>query len=96
MRLFANCFLKTESMEKIKNIQQLQLQKELLQLQQMIAELRMKKDLHSIKRKMNVTGLVLPSIKQLVKAGVNTKVGKQLLLTTATEVAKRLFRKKIR
>jgi hypothetical protein len=83
-------------MERIKSIEQLKLQKELLQLQQMITELRMKQDIHLIKRKMNVRGLVLPSIKQLLKTGVKTGVGKQLLFSTAKGIAKRLFRKKSR
>jgi hypothetical protein len=83
-------------MERIKSIEQLRMQRELLQLQQMITELRMKQDLHLIKRKMGVRGFVLPSLKQLVKTGVKTGVGKQLLFSTATAIAKKLFRRKSR
>ena len=81
-------------MERIKNIEQLRLQKELLQVQQLIAELRMKQDIHIISRKMRVTGIVLPTIKKLLKAGVKTGVGKQLLFSTVAAFGKRFFRRK--
>ncbi len=83
-------------MERIRSIEQLRLQKELLEIQQMIAELRMKQDIHLIKRKMRVTSIVLPSIKHLLKIGAKTRAGKQLLFSTATALGKRLFKKKSR
>jgi len=83
-------------MERIRNIEQLRLQKELLQVQQLITELRMKQDIHLIRRKVRVTGIVWPSIKQLVKAGVKTGVGKQLLFSTATALGRRFFKRKSR
>jgi hypothetical protein len=83
-------------MERIRTIEQLRLQKELLQTQQMIAELRMKRDIHLIKRKIGISGLVMPAVKQLFKTGVKTKVGKELLFSTAGMLAKKLFKKKSR
>jgi len=83
-------------MERIRNIEQLRLQKELLKVQQLITELRMKQDIHLIRRKMRVTGIVLPTIKKLFKAGVKTGVGKQLLFSTVTALGKRFFKRKSR
>ena len=83
-------------MDKIKNMEHLRLQKELLQLQQMIGELRMRKEIHVIRRKMGITNILFPTVKQLLKTGIKTRIGKQLLSSTASVVAKKLFKKKSR
>ena len=83
-------------MERIRSIEQLRLQKELLEIQRMIAELRMKQDIHLLKRKVRVTNFVLPSIKQLLKLGVKSGGGKQLLFSTVVALGKKMFSRKSR
>ena len=91
MPLFDKCSPITEKMEKIKTIEQLRAHKELLQLQQMITELRMKKEIHELKGRFSLKQILLPSVKRLMMAGVNSGVGKQFLFSTAAKIAKRIF-----
>jgi hypothetical protein len=82
-----------EKTEKINSIEQLRMQKELLQLQQKIAELRMKKEFHELKDRMSVRNLILPSLSGIMKAGLGTNIGKQLLFSTATKFTRKIFKK---
>jgi hypothetical protein len=81
-------------MEKIKSIEQLRAQKELLKLQQMIAELRMKKEVYELRERASLRNNIIPTIGGLLRSGVTSTVGKQLLFSTATKLVKRVFRRK--
>jgi hypothetical protein len=83
-------------MERIKTIEQLRLQKEILEVQRLIAELRIKKEFQELRGRFSITRNLLPSVGGLVKAGLTTAVGKQLFYSTATKLVKRIFRKKKR
>ena len=83
-------------MERIKTIEQLRLQKEILEVQRLIAELRMKKEFQELRGRFSVTRNLLPSVGGLVRAGLATTVGKQLFYSTAAKLVKRVFRKKKR
>jgi len=81
-------------MEKIKSIEQLRAQRELLKVQQMIAELRVRKEMYELKKGLRISNNFLPAINGLMRGGFSSTVGKQLLFSTATKLAKRIFRKK--
>jgi hypothetical protein len=81
-------------MERIKSIEHLRMQKELLQLQQMIAELRMQKEIHDLKRTVGLKNTLVSSIPGFVKTGMKTRIGKQLMYVIAGKLATRLFRRK--
>jgi len=81
-------------MEKINSIEQLRLQKELLHLQQMIAELRMKQEIHELKGRFSIRKNLLPAMNGIFMAGVNSGIGKQLLFSTASKVVKSIFRRR--
>jgi len=81
-------------MERIRSIEQLRMQKELLQLQQMIAELRMRKEIHEMKRKVTLPKLIVSSLPSIVSAGIKTPIGKQLLFSAGTKLAKKIFKRK--
>ena len=81
-------------MERIRSIEHLRMQKELLQLQQMIAELRMRKEIHDMRRKVALPKLIISSLPSIVSAGIKTPVGKQILFSAGTKLAKKLFRRK--
>ena len=81
-------------MERIKSIEHLRMQKELLQLQQMIAELRMRKEIHEMRRKVALPKLIISSLPTIVSAGIKSPVGKQLLFSAGTRLAKKIFKRK--
>ncbi len=80
-------------MEKIKTLEELRMQRDLLQLQQMIAELRMKKDFYELRSRVK-TRNILPTLGGLMKAGIKTPIGKQFLFLTAGKLVKRFLNKK--
>jgi len=94
MPSFVNYSLITKSMERIRSIEQLRMQKELLQLQQMIAELRMRKEIHEMRRKVALPKLIVSSLPSIVSAGIKTPIGKQLLFSAGTKLAKKIFKRK--
>ena len=81
-------------MERIRSIEQLRMQKELLQLQKMIAELRLKKDVYELKRKAGIRNTLTSTLRGIVSAGIKTPIGKQILFTIGGKVASRLFKRK--
>ena len=83
-------------MERIKSMQQLRMQKELLQLQQMITELRMRQEIHDIKRKVKSPKAIISTLPAIFSAGIKTTIGKQILFSAGTKLAKKIFKRKSR
>lgn len=75
-------------------MQQLKMQKELLQLQRMIGELRMKKDVHELRSRFQLSKNLVPSIAPMIKNGLTGAVGNSIVGLVATKLVKKLFRRK--
>ena len=80
-------------MEKIKSIQELRMQRKLLELQQMISELRVKKDMEEIRQRFRIKNNIIPIATTLAKFGMkNNVLGAALQI--ATDNLPRLLKRK--
>ena len=83
-------------MEKIRNIQELRMQRELLELQQMISELRVKKDVDSIRQRFRLKNNIVPFAATLVKNGIKNNVVRGVFQMASDNLGKIIKQKRKR
>ena len=81
-------------MEKIKSLQELRMQRELLELQQMISELRVKKDMEEIRQRFRIKNNIVPIATTLVRFGMKNNVLGGVLQIATDNLPRLLKRKK--
>jgi hypothetical protein len=83
-------------MERIKSLQQLRMQKELLQLQQMITELRIKKEVTTIKKRFRPSANLVPIATTIWRNGLKNNLERGVLGTVMKQVGKFIKKSKKR
>jgi len=81
-------------MERIRTIQELRMQRELLELQQMISELRVKKDMEEIRQRFRIKNNIVPIATTLVRFGMKNNILGGVLQMATDNLPRLLNRKK--
>jgi hypothetical protein len=83
-------------MERIKSLEQLRMQKELLQLQQMITELRIKKDVVTLRKRFRPSANLVPIATTIWNHGIKNNLTRGVLGTMVNQVGKFVKKKRKR
>jgi hypothetical protein len=81
-------------MKKIKSIEEVRLQQQLRLYEKQLAELKMKKKFYDLQNEFGISNDNHFSFIRLMKTGVRSRVGKQLILTAAWKLARKFFKKR--
>ena len=80
-------------MKKIKSIEEVRLQQQLLLYEKQLAELKMKKKFYDLQNQLGLSDGNHFSFMRLMKTGIKSRMGKQIILTAAWKLARKFFKK---